>query len=78
MVRPDNLESHHPYTRQGKSAGGTLRLLPDMSAKEAELGNVHPNGKLTPDIDPDKLRDEYLLDPKIYGHNPQFRDFRKS
>lgn len=64
MARPDHLESK-PITRQGKSAGGFSRGLPNLGAHGAEL-KIHLNGQFTSDDTPEEIR-TYLLPTTVYG-----------
>ena len=78
MARPDNLESHNPHTRQGKSAGGSLRGLPNMGARKGELTKIHLNGELGPEASVKELRQHLgiIRPPEGYSRNfrnPKFR-----
>lgn len=54
------------YTKQGESAGGNIRALPNLGTHGLELRKVNLNGHLNPEMSAEEVRD-YLLDPNIYG-----------
>lgn len=76
MVRPDNLESTS-FTRQGKSAGGSLRGLPNLGARGAEIRRIHLNGQFNPAVTPGEIKSQ-LLNPSVYGEGGRLRFFEGS
>ena len=73
MARPDNFEAH-PLTRQGRSAGGFPRPLPNLGAGGAELRKIHLNGGLESDASIQDLRVHLGVTNLTSGYGRNFRN----
>jgi len=51
-------------------------MQPGKRRPETPLRNGHANPILDPEVPEDTAR-KYLLDPRIYGEHPSFKNFRK-
>ena len=52
-------------------------MQPGKRRPETPLRNGHANPILDPEV-PDDTARKYLLDPRIYGEHPSFKNFKKT